>query len=66
MHRAIVADLRVMGSALFERFSGGQDGTLWYYRTLSALFVRRASAGPAVQLAAELERTVEVMVGLAG
>ncbi len=59
--RAIVADLRVMGPALFERFTGKRDGTLWYYRALAAEFAR---GGPE-QLAAELGRTVETMEALA-
>jgi len=57
--RAIVADLRVMGDALFDRFSGKRDGTLWYYRSLAEVFGRR---GPA-QLAAELGRVVARLAG---
>jgi GTP pyrophosphokinase len=60
--RAIVADLRVMGDSLFDRFSGGRDGTLWYYESLTEVFGRR---GPE-HLAGELGRTVETMRGLAG
>jgi GTP pyrophosphokinase len=60
--RAIVADLRVMGNALFDRFNGGRDGTLWYYESLATVFERR---GPR-HLAAELRRTVETMKTLAG
>ena len=60
--RAIVADLRVMGPALFERFNGKRDGTLWYYEKLVAVFERR---GPE-HLAAELRRTVDSMKALAG
>lgn len=60
--RAIVADLRVMGPALFERFSGRRDGTLWYYDDLSKVFSRR---GPE-HLASELRRTVDTMQDLAG
>jgi hypothetical protein len=59
--RAIVADLRVMGPDLFERFSGKRDGTLWYYESLAAVFGRR---GPE-HLAAELTRTVRMMSALA-
>ena len=59
--RAIVADLRVMGEALFGRFNGGREGTLWYYGALAELFKRR---GPR-HLAAELGRTVETMQALA-
>jgi len=60
--RAIVADQRVMGNELFERFTGKRDGTLWYYESLLEVFGRR---GPE-HLAAELSRTVEAMKQLAG
>ena len=60
--RAIVADLRIMGEPLFDRFSGGRGGTLWYYESLAEVFGRR---GPE-HLAAELGRTVETMRALAG
>ena len=60
--RAIVADLRVVGTAVFDRFSGGRDGTLWYYETLAEVFARR---GPR-DLAAELGRVVGTMRELAG
>ena len=32
--RSILADLRVSGDALWGRFTGGKEGTLWYYRAL--------------------------------
>jgi (p)ppGpp synthase/HD superfamily hydrolase len=35
---AINADLRAIGSAVWDRFTGGRDGTLWYYRALSNAF----------------------------
>ena len=38
--RAILADYRVVGEALWSRFTGGREGTLWYYRSLSASFDR--------------------------
>ena len=60
--RAIVADLRVMGDALFARFKGGREGTLWYYESLTEVFGRRGSE----HLAAELGRTVATMKELAG
>ena len=59
--RAIVADLRIMGEALFGRFNGGREGTLWYYQTLASVFQAR---GPA-PLAQELGRTVATMQALA-
>src|SRR5437667_11212688 len=38
--RAILADYRVHGEALWKRFKGGRDGTLWYYRSLVQAFQR--------------------------
>ncbi len=34
--RAILADLRRHGEAIWSRFNGGRDGTLWYYRAMLA------------------------------
>ena len=31
---AILRDYRRLGEGLWERFNGGKDGTLWYYRSL--------------------------------
>jgi (p)ppGpp synthase/HD superfamily hydrolase len=59
--RAIVADQRAIGNAMFSRFTGGMDGSLWYYKTLSAVFLERLP-GP---LADELDRTVRDMQMLA-
>lgn len=52
--RAILADLRVVGPALWDRFSGGREGSLWYYRQLADEFLR---GGPAA-LGEELNRVV--------
>lgn len=59
--RAIVADLRVIGDALWSRFTGGKEGTLWYYESLSQAFAK-TEVGP---LAGELQRTVAEMRQLA-
>ncbi|MBW4667865.1 MAG: HD domain-containing protein [Cyanomargarita calcarea GSE-NOS-MK-12-04C] len=37
--RCILSDLHGEGEATWEKFRGGKEGTLWYYRTLSKLFV---------------------------
>jgi hypothetical protein len=39
--RAIVADLERIGTAVFERFTAGRDGTLWYYTEAHAVLKRR-------------------------
>lgn len=55
--RTVLDDLRTIGPAVFERFTGKKEGTLWYYRALSERFTR---LGPPA-LAAELERVVSEM-----
>ncbi|MCI2259923.1 HD domain-containing protein [Xanthomonas indica] len=44
--RSIVADLEDpdVGTAVFERFTAGRDGTLWYYQALHAIYVERGVA----------------------
>jgi (p)ppGpp synthase/HD superfamily hydrolase len=37
---AILFDYRVLGDALWTRFTGGADGTRWYYGTLAAFFAQ--------------------------
>ncbi len=34
--RSILVDLRTEGEAVWRRFKGGKEGTLWYYRALVA------------------------------
>ncbi len=43
-----------MGGCVWERFKGGKDGSLWYYRSLVEAF-RQAELTPLVE---ELDRTV--------
>lgn len=39
--RTVIADYRTDGESIWKRFSGGRDGTLWYYRALNAEFQKR-------------------------
>jgi (p)ppGpp synthase/HD superfamily hydrolase len=39
--RAILTDYLTHGEEVWERFKGGRDGTLWYYRTLCDTFAAR-------------------------
>lgn len=54
--RAIVTDLRAIGPAVFDRFTGKRDGTLWYYREIIGVFTRRGAP-----MAGELQSAVEAM-----
>jgi GTP pyrophosphokinase len=38
--RSILSDHRSVGAAIWARFNGGRDGTLWYYRALLNEFLR--------------------------
>jgi GTP pyrophosphokinase len=61
--RSIVADLREMGDAVWSRFTGGKEGTLWYYRALVETYQKH---GAPPRLLNELIRTVDEMERLAG
>jgi (p)ppGpp synthase/HD superfamily hydrolase len=52
--RSILADHRDTGTAVWDRFAGRRDGTLWYYRALADEFQR----GRQTRIVADLERTV--------
>ena len=36
--RSIVRDLQVFGETTWEKFNGGREGTIWYYRELDRIF----------------------------
>jgi (p)ppGpp synthase/HD superfamily hydrolase len=58
--RTVIADYRQDGESIWKRFSGGRDGTLWYYRALSDEFQRRKTNRITRELAIavrELEKT---------
>ncbi len=59
--RSIVSDLRQDGDTIWQRFRGGREGTLWYYRTLRSLF-QEAAPG---RMADELDRVISEMERLA-
>ena len=59
--RTVIADYRQDGESIWKRFSGGRDGTLWYYRALSDEFQQRKANRITRELAIavrELEKTV--------
>jgi len=59
--RSILADYRMLGEALWPRFKGGKDGTLWYYRSLVEVF-KAAGSTPLIE---ELDRVVSEIECLA-
>lgn len=59
--RAILADVRESGDAVFERFNRKKDGTIWYYAVLVDAF-----RGFPNRMVGELEREVTELRRLAG
>ncbi len=59
--RSILNDYRVLGEEVWERFKGGKEGTLWYYRSLVEAF-RKTGSTPLIE---ELERVVSELEELA-
>jgi GTP pyrophosphokinase len=59
--RAVLEDYRIVGEALWKRFNGGKEGTLWYYRAaVDAL--RKSGTSPLIE---ELDRVVSEIECLA-
>jgi (p)ppGpp synthase/HD superfamily hydrolase len=58
--RSLVADYREVGEALWDRFTGGRDGSLWYYRSLVDAFLSHGET----RLVLELARVVTELESL--
>lgn len=58
--RSIVRDLKTQGTQAWDKFTGGKEGTLWYYGTLLAEFRRRdvpaALVDELAQVVAEMQQ----------
>lgn len=59
--RSILADLRSLGDELWDRFTGGKEGTLWYYRALAEAYAKAGSNS----VVEELDRVVREIETLA-
>ena len=59
--RSILADLGAVGEELWGRFTGGKEGTLWYYRALVDAY-EKTGKDPLVE---ELDRVVGELEALA-
>lgn len=59
--RSILKDYRQIGKSIWERFKGGSEGTLWYYRSLVEAF-KKVEITPIVE---ELDRVVSQLERLA-
>jgi (p)ppGpp synthase/HD superfamily hydrolase len=59
--RSILHDYRAVGEAIWGRFRGGKEGSLWYYRSLVTIYSQVGPSG----LAGQLERVVAEIEALA-
>ncbi len=61
--RDVLISYRLVGEAVWDRFKGGKEGTLWYYRALALAFRKRLDGGECVW-ADELTRVVDALEDL--
>ena len=61
--RTILSDYRQLGDEVWQRFKGGRDGTLWYYRELIRDY-RQAGTSPLVEELALVVEELHQRVGL--
>jgi len=61
--RTLLRDLRALGDSAWDRYSGGKEGMLWYYRCLVQAF-KTAGVNPLVEelehVVAEIERLSKI------
>jgi (p)ppGpp synthase/HD superfamily hydrolase len=60
--RSILSDYREVGEFVWERFNGGREGTLWYYRALLDEFLR----DPPNRITRDFDLAVRELESLAG
>jgi len=61
--RSILLDLRGDGEAVWQKFRGGKEGTLWYYRAALEVFEQ---LGYSMLLVEEFQRVVEELEVVSG
>src|SRR6266568_3966435 len=60
--RSILSDYRAIGESVWSRFTGGREGTLWYYRTLRDIFLKYKRN----RITRDLDLAVKELESLAG
>ncbi|MCA1715485.1 MAG: HD domain-containing protein [Actinobacteria bacterium] len=63
--RSILTNLRAVGDELWGRFTGGKEGTLWYYRALVEAYAG-AGSNPVVDELDRVMREIEALAHRAG
>ena len=58
--RSIIRDYQEHGEAIWDRFQGKRDGTLWYYETVAHTLARRYHSQLTRDLQAEVDTLLEI------
>jgi len=59
--RSILSDYKTIGEKLWERFTGGKEGTLWYYQALVETYKKTSAPGNLVK---EISYVVNELISL--
>jgi (p)ppGpp synthase/HD superfamily hydrolase len=59
----ILRDLRHSGESVWDRFNGGKQGTLWYYRSLLEIFQENGSEGMVFELDRVISEIEQLSLG---
>jgi (p)ppGpp synthase/HD superfamily hydrolase len=62
--RSLLTDLLRCGDDVWERFNGGKEGTLWYYRSLLQVFRSRSQSPLVAELGFVLQRIDSLLADL--
>lgn len=60
--RSIARDYQYHGEQLWTRFTGGKEGTLWYYSTLAGIYEEKLKDAKLRLLAAEIRNNVKKLL----
>ncbi len=62
--RTIIADVRQRGDAAWERFKGGKDGSLWYYREVALVLAQLRAPARILEELAHAVRELQQLAAL--
>jgi hypothetical protein len=58
--RSIIRDYHEHGEAIWDRFQGRRDGTLWYYETVTDTLLRRYRSPLTRDLQDEVDKLLQI------
>jgi len=58
--RSIIRDYHEHGDAIWDRFQGRRDGTLWYYETVADMLIRRHRTQLTLDLQEDVDKLLKI------